>query len=168
MQLDDFPSPIIRFGSFELDLQEGRLTKAGLRIRLQGQPFQILTILLERAGEVVARDEIRQKLWSDQTFVEFDDALNTAVGKLRVALGDTADNPRFVETVPRRGYRFIAPVVWPARPDRRQKPVLAPTLQIGSAAIAEAPIAALPQSLPVREARRRWPSYVLTLVAVVL
>jgi eukaryotic-like serine/threonine-protein kinase len=101
---------IVRFGSFEADLREGVLTKAGFRIKLQEQPFQILAFLLERPGELVSRDEIRQKLWSQDTFVEFDDGLNTAVRKLRTALGDSADNPRFIETVPRRGYRFVAPV----------------------------------------------------------
>jgi DNA-binding winged helix-turn-helix (wHTH) protein/tetratricopeptide (TPR) repeat protein len=101
---------IVRFGSFEVDFQEGRLTKAGIRIRLQEQPLQILALLLERPGQVVTREEIRQKLWSRDTFVEFDDALNTAVRKLRAALNDSADNPRFLETVPRRGYRFVAPV----------------------------------------------------------
>jgi len=104
---------IVRFGSFEADLQEGKLTKAGTRIRLQEQPFQILALLLERPNQLVTREEIRQKLWSRDTFVEFDDALNTAVRKLRAALNDSADNPRFLETVPRRGYRFIAPVSTP-------------------------------------------------------
>jgi len=103
-------SRVFRFGSFEADLQGGQLTKSGIRIKLQDQPFQILELLLERPGQVVSREEIRQKLWSENTFVEFDDALNTAVRKLRTALGDPADNPRFVETVPRRGYRFVAPV----------------------------------------------------------
>ena len=123
MQPQGSTSRIVRFGTFELDPQEGRITRSGLRVRLQGQPFQILTILLERAGEVVTREEIRQKLWSDQTYVEFDDALNTAVGKLRAAIGDNAENPRFVETVPRRGYRFIAPVTWPPEIDRRKGPI---------------------------------------------
>jgi eukaryotic-like serine/threonine-protein kinase len=109
-------SRIVRFGSFEVDLQEGRLTKAGIRIRLQGQPLQILVLLLQSPGQVVTREEIRQKLWSRDTFVEFDDALNTAVRKLRAALNDSADNPRFLETVPRRGYRFVAPVVWMPEP----------------------------------------------------
>ena len=104
------PGRIIRFGAFEADLEEGKLTKSGIRIRLQAQPLQILTLLLERPGQLVTREEIRQKLWSQDTFVEFDDALNTAVGKLRAALNDSADNPRFLETVPRRGYRFIGPV----------------------------------------------------------
>ena len=103
---------IVRFGSFEADFGEGKLTKAGIRIRLQEQPLQILALLLEHPGQLVTREEIRQKLWSCDTFVEFDDALNTAVRKLRAALNDSADNPRFLETVPRRGYRFIAPVAW--------------------------------------------------------
>ncbi|MGA8622957.1 MAG: winged helix-turn-helix domain-containing protein [Candidatus Sulfotelmatobacter sp.] len=108
---------IVRFGSFEADLKEGKLTKAGIRIRLQEQPFQILVLLLEHPGQLVTREEIRQKLWSRDTFVEFDDALNTAVRKLRAALNDSADNPRFLETVPRRGYRFVAPVAWPPEPE---------------------------------------------------
>jgi DNA-binding winged helix-turn-helix (wHTH) protein/tetratricopeptide (TPR) repeat protein len=112
MQQHEPSGGIVRFGSFEVDLQEGKLTKAGIRIRLQGQPLQILVLLLERPGQLVTREEIRQKLWSRDTFVEFDDALNTAVRKLRTALNDSADNPRFLETVPRRGYRFVAPVAW--------------------------------------------------------
>ena len=112
----------VRFGSFEADLQERALTKMGSRIRLQEQPFRILALLLERSGQLVTREEIRQKLWSHDTFVGFDDALNTAVRKLREALNDSADNPRFLETVPRRGYRFVAPVAWPAEP-----PAVAPT-----------------------------------------
>jgi eukaryotic-like serine/threonine-protein kinase len=107
---------VFRFGSFEVNLQQGKLTKAGIRVRLQGQPLQILALLLERPGEVVTREEIREKLWSHDTFVEFDDALNTAVRKLRAALNDSADNPRFLETVPRRGYRFVAPVSWTPEP----------------------------------------------------
>ena len=106
----------VRFGLFEADLQEGKLTKAGSRIRLQEQPFLILALLLEHPGELVTREEIRQKLWSHNTYVEFDAALNTAVRKLRKALNDPADNPRFLETVPRRGYRFIAPAALPPEP----------------------------------------------------
>lgn len=115
MQASETASQIIRFGAFELDVGEARLTKSGQWIHLQGQPLQILELLLENAGQVVTREEMRRKLWSDETFVEFDDALNTAVRKLRSALGDKADNPRFLETVPRRGYRFIAPVTLPPR-----------------------------------------------------
>jgi DNA-binding winged helix-turn-helix (wHTH) protein/Tol biopolymer transport system component len=100
----------VRFGVFEADLEQLLLSKSGLRVRLQEQPFQILVMLLERPGELVTREQIGQRLWSANTYVEFDDGLNTAVKKLRIALGDVADNPRFIETVPRKGYRFIAPV----------------------------------------------------------
>jgi TolB-like protein/Flp pilus assembly protein TadD len=99
-----------RFGSFELHLKTGELRKSGIRIRLADQPFQILTMLVEKAGEVVTREELRLKLWSEDTFVDFERGLNRAVNKLREALCDSADTPRFVETVPRRGYRFVMPV----------------------------------------------------------
>jgi TolB-like protein/DNA-binding winged helix-turn-helix (wHTH) protein/Tfp pilus assembly protein PilF len=98
------------FGGFELDLRSGELRKQGIKVRLQEQPFQVLSMLLERPGEVVTREELRQRLWPEDTFVDFDHSLNTAVNKLREALSDSADAPRFVETLPRRGYRFIAPV----------------------------------------------------------
>ena len=101
-----------RFGTFEVDFRERQLTKGGSRIRLQEQPFRILALLLDRPGQLVTREEIRLQVWPQDLFVEFDAALNTAVGKLRAALSDSADNPRFLETVPRRGYRFVAPVVW--------------------------------------------------------
>ena len=100
----------IRFGVFELDLTSGELRKNGARLRLQEQPFQILTALLERPGEVVTRDDLRQKLWPGDTFVDFDHSLNTAVNKIRETLGDSASKPHFVETVARRGYRFIGTI----------------------------------------------------------
>ena len=102
-------SRIARFGVFELDLSAGELRKNGRKLRLQEQPFQILALLLERAGNVVTREELRQKLWPADTFVDFDHGLNTAVNKLREVLGDSASSPRFIETLARRGYRFIAP-----------------------------------------------------------
>jgi TolB-like protein/DNA-binding winged helix-turn-helix (wHTH) protein/Flp pilus assembly protein TadD len=101
---------VIRFGIFELDAQSGELRRHGLRVRLPDQSFQILQALLERPGEVVTRDELRRRLWTSETFVDFDVGMNSAVRKLREALDDSAENPRFVETLPRRGYRFIAPV----------------------------------------------------------
>jgi len=101
---------IARFGVFELDLSAAELRKNGARLRLQEQPFQVLTLLLEHAGDVVTRDEMRQKLWPADTFVDFDHSLNTAVNKLRETLGDSASSPRYIETLARRGYRFIAPV----------------------------------------------------------
>jgi len=99
-----------RFGVFELDLAAGELRKSGAKLRLQEQPFQVLALLLERPGDVVTREVIRQKLWPADTFVDFDHSLNTAVNKLRETLGDSASNPRYIETLARRGYRFIAPV----------------------------------------------------------
>ncbi len=103
-------SRVARFGLFELDLSAGELRKSGVKLRLQGQPFQVLALLLEHAGAVVTREELQQKLWPSDTFVDFDHSLNTAINKVREALGDSASSPRFVETLARRGYRFIAPV----------------------------------------------------------
>ncbi len=103
-------SRIARFGVFELDLAAGELRKNGAKLRLQEQPFQVLALLLERAGDVVTREELRQKLWPADTFVDFDHSLNTAVNKLREVLGDSASSPRYIETQARRGYRFVAPV----------------------------------------------------------
>jgi DNA-binding winged helix-turn-helix (wHTH) protein len=103
-------SKIVRFGLFEADLAAGELRKQGVRIRLQEQPFQVLAYLLERPGEAVTREELRQKLWPADTFVDFDHSLNTAVNKVREALGDSASSPRYVETLARRGYRFLGPV----------------------------------------------------------
>ena len=100
----------IRFGLYEVDPASGELRKNGAKVRLQEQPFQVLLALLERPGEVVTREDLRQRLWPADTFVDFDHSLNTAINKLRDALGDTANNPRFIETLARRGYRFIAPV----------------------------------------------------------
>jgi TolB-like protein/Tfp pilus assembly protein PilF len=109
------PQPV-RFGFFELDLDAGELRKQGTKIRLQEQPFQVLVMLLERPGQVVSRDELRKRLWSEDTFVDFDHSLNKAVNKLREALGDSADGPMFIETLARRGYRFIVPLEG-ARPE---------------------------------------------------
>jgi DNA-binding winged helix-turn-helix (wHTH) protein/tetratricopeptide (TPR) repeat protein len=104
-------SPVaLRFGAFELDLRAGELHKQGLRVKLQEQPFRVLAILIHRPGEVVTRDELRAQLWPADTFVDFDNSLNTSINKLREALGDSADDPRFIETLPRRGYRFSASV----------------------------------------------------------
>jgi DNA-binding winged helix-turn-helix (wHTH) protein len=101
---------MIQFGVFEVDLRAGELRRNGSRVKLQEQPLQILTLLLERPGEVVSREELRTRLWPADTFVDFDHSLNAAVRRLRDALGDSAENPRFVETLARRGYRFLVPV----------------------------------------------------------
>ena len=100
---------LVRFETFEVDVRAGELRKAGVRLKLPGQPFQVLAILLERPGEVVTREELQKRLWPD-TFVDVDHNLNTAINKIREVLGDSAESPRFVETLPRRGYRFVAPV----------------------------------------------------------
>src|SRR5208283_3383612 len=101
---------LVRFGNLEVDLRGGELRRNGDKIKLQERPFQLLAVLLERPGKVVTREEIQQELWSANTFVDFEHSINTAVNKLRAALGDDAENPRFIETLPRHGYRFIAPV----------------------------------------------------------
>jgi TolB-like protein/DNA-binding winged helix-turn-helix (wHTH) protein/Flp pilus assembly protein TadD len=101
---------VIHFGLFAVDVSAGELYRKGRKVALQEKPFQILTLLLDRPGEVVSREEVRQKLWVQDTFVDFDAGVNTAIRKLRAALGDSAENPRFIETLPRHGYRFIAPV----------------------------------------------------------
>src|ERR1700720_4156277 len=100
---------VIRFATFEVDLPAGEVRKGGVKRKLTGQPFQVLAILLERPGEVVTREELQKRLWPD-TFVDVDHNLNTAINKIREVLGDSAESPRYVETLPRRGYRFIAPV----------------------------------------------------------
>src|SRR5438477_605674 len=149
MALEARSSAILRFGVFEVDVRSGELRKQGVRIKLQEQPFHVLTVLLQRPGEVVTREELRSENWSADTFVDFDNSLNTAINKLREALGDSADNPRFIETLPRRGYRFIAPVtgvdgttrgtatgVSAARPPRGRKIVMMVAVAVLAAGIA--------------------------------
>ena len=130
-----------RFGLFEVDERRGEVRKRGLRIRLRGRPFDILLILLERPGELISREDLRNRLWTADTFVDFDHGVNTAVNRLREVLGDSADNPRFIETVPRKGYRFIAPV-----------DVLNVREPLGVAAVAsvgfEAPVQTAPEPAP--------------------
>ena len=94
---------VVRFGTFEVSFESGEVRKAGLRIRVQQQPLKLLQILLERPGEVVSREELRNRLWTNETFGDFDQAVNIAIGKLRSALGDSADDPRYIETLPKRG-----------------------------------------------------------------
>src|SRR5438093_76924 len=135
-------SRVLQFGTFEVDLRTGSLRKSGARIKLQEQPFQILAMLLEKPGDMVTREELRQKLWPADTFVDFDNGLNTAIKKLRDTLGDSADSPRFIETLPKRGYRFIYPV---------------------NGARAPAEVQALP---PTDWWRRRWAAGVLAFTAL--
>src|SRR5580698_8648860 len=109
MHANEPAATILRFGVFEADVQTGELTKHGKRIRLQEQPFQLLVMLLEKPGEVVTREELRSRLWP-RTIVDFDHGLNKSISKIREVLGDSSEHPRFVETVARRGYRFLADV----------------------------------------------------------
>ena len=101
---------VLQFGTYEIALHSGELRKAGVRIKVQQQPLKLLEILLEHPGEVVTREQLRSRIWPNESFGDFDQAVNVAIAKLRGALGDSADNPRYIETLPRRGYRFIAHV----------------------------------------------------------
>ena len=118
---------LVRFATFEVDLRTGELRKAGVKLKFGGQPFQVLAILLERPGDIFTREELQKRLWPD-TFVDVERNLNTAVNKIREVLGDSAESPQFVETLPRRGYRFIGELepqvqaAVPVEPNRAQKP----------------------------------------------
>src|SRR3979490_1986149 len=120
MQATSPPTDIFHFGIFQLDLKAAELHKAGVKVKLQDQPFRVLALLVDRAGQVVTREEFRQKVWPTDVFVGFDQGLNNAVKKVRDALGDSADSPRFIETVERQGYRFVAPIS--AVPQPRPEP----------------------------------------------
>src|SRR4029453_16143809 len=132
--------PVVRFGPFQLDLRTGELRKAGARINLPEQPLQVLKALLDRPGDLVTREQLRQRLWPAETFVDFEHGLNAAVRRLRDALGDSADVPRFIETLPRRGYRFIAPVIQPPATEeassRPEEPIKSEALPPPSVALA--------------------------------
>jgi DNA-binding winged helix-turn-helix (wHTH) protein len=131
--------PRFKFGVFELDTHSGELRKHGIKVRLQSQPLQTLSILLENAGQVVTREEIQKRLWPDSTFVDFDNAINSTIRKLRDALGDSAENPLFIETLARRGYRFIYPIPAadaPAMPQVEQKRNLPARRRLPRAAVA--------------------------------
>jgi DNA-binding winged helix-turn-helix (wHTH) protein/tetratricopeptide (TPR) repeat protein len=137
---------VLRFGVFEVDLQTGELRRHGLRVRLPSQSFQVLALLLEHPGELVTREEFREKLWHTDTFVDFDHGVHAAVNRLREALGDSADCPKFVETLPRRGYRFIVPVEWNSVDSEQAAPV----------------------SSGVAPTQRSWPRYVLGIASLIL
>ena len=110
MQAPNPPTQIVHFGIFQIDLKARELHKAGVKVKLQEQPFRVLALLVDRAGQVVTREELQQKIWPTDAYVAFDQGLNNAIKKVRDALGDSADSPRFIETLARHGYRFVAPV----------------------------------------------------------
>ncbi len=162
---------VVRFGAFEVSFESGEVRKAGLRIRVQQQPLKLLQILLERPGEVVSREELRNRLWTNETFGDFDQAVNIAIGKLRSALGDSADDPRYIETLPKRGYRFIAEVSivdldgrggGPAS-GNPEHPVLTVTSGDSNAAHQDSPLPAAMQ-LPAPK-RQRWTARRITFAA---
>jgi Tol biopolymer transport system component/DNA-binding winged helix-turn-helix (wHTH) protein len=154
-----------RFGLFEADAESGELRKSGIRIRLQAQPFRILICLLERPGEVVSRDELQQRLWGTDTIVDFDHSLGTAINKLREALGDSAENPRFIETLARRGYRFLAPVTVT---EVRHEEKLSYAEHALASVEASAPVAAHPATSGAWLSRGRLLRYAAFLIAGVL
>jgi TolB-like protein/DNA-binding winged helix-turn-helix (wHTH) protein/Tfp pilus assembly protein PilF len=129
MKNPTLPATSLRFGTYEFDLRSGELRKHGIRIKLQEQPSQILAILLEHRGEMVTREQLQHRLWPSDTFVDFDHSLNTAVMRLREALSDSSENPRFIETLPRRGYRFMAPVE--EKSSSVSEPTPAQTVEVG-------------------------------------
>lgn len=126
---------LVRFGYYEVDLCAGQLLRHGMKVRLRDQSFQVLAALLEHPGEVVTREELRRRLWHEEVFVDFDNNLNAAVGHLREALNDSADDPHFIETLPKRGYRFLGtvsepPLSLPAAPLKRARLVVLPFLNL--------------------------------------
>jgi TolB-like protein/Tfp pilus assembly protein PilF len=147
LPLEKRSSNVKRFATFEVDLRARELRKGGIRIRLQDQPFEILTVMLDRPGEVVTREELRELLWPAGTFVDFEHSLNAAIKRLRAALGDDADNPRFVETLHRRGYRFIAAVEAEGQPVRNlhvvRPPVTKSSADVGNVRLVVLPFANL-------------------------
>ena len=157
----EFPTAaarVLRFGIFELDTHSGELRRHGLKIRLPDQAFQILRLLSARPGDVITREELRQQLWTSDTFVDFDLGLNSAIHKLREAVGDSADNPQFIQTLPRRGYRFIAPVNAAADDPRSGSvaPSVSPSARLSSKWIAGGLALAVMAAAPVMYQRGWW------------
>src|SRR5437867_6505272 len=131
------PGPrVVRFGAFELDRRAGELRKDGLKVKLAEKPLRLLELLLDRPGEVVTREELRQQLWPADTFVDFDNSINNAVNRVRAAVGDSAESPRFIETLGGRGYRFIAPVQDGGPAEGRSRSTRRRTLAIAGAFVA--------------------------------
>jgi len=157
-------SGTVRFGAFEADLRSGELRKDGIKVKLEGQPFQVLAALLERPGQLVTREELQKELWPDETFVDFEQGINAAVKRLRLALEDSADQPRFVETLPRRGYRFIARLENGAQP-------AAPATEVSQLTLAgEEPVSQekqTPESALMRRATARRRPILVGLVATI-
>src|SRR3954470_16400789 len=157
----DLPATSYRFGLFEVDCRTGELRKQGRQLKLRGRPFDILLLLLARGGDVITRDELRHHLWQADTFVDFDHGLNSAINRLREALGDSAENPRFIETLPKRGYRFIAPIEVPPV----NTPIAAPAPAVAAPGQQEPAVAEIVQSTPPARRQLSLPSRVILLLA---
>ena len=160
------PNSVVRFGTYEVSLQSGEVRKEGLRIRVQQQPMKLLEILLEHPGEVVTREKLRGRVWPNESFGDFDQALNIAIGKLRSALGDAAENPRFIETLPKRGYRFIADV---SVVDADAGPIKQPEHAAGDLPATDPERKIQGAGLAVAPKRRLWPTrWIIVTLALVL
>lgn len=161
---------IVAFGIYEANLRTGELRRGGLKVKLQEKPFQVLSVLLERRGDLVTRDELRERLWPSDTFVDFDHGLNTAVNKLREVLGDSAANPRFIETLPRRGYRFIAEVrqAGPSVPQPQSKAIENESTDNGIPDSPASSFDAIAKPQPVKRAATDLPSAPRMLVRALL
>src|SRR5271165_5685117 len=157
---------IFRFGAYEADPSSGELRKSGIRLRVQEQPFRVLLLLLERPREVITREELRQKLWPADTFVDFDHSLNTVINKLREALNDSASNPRFIETLARRGYRFLAPVEFVANHSAPERAVTVAPIEISVAPALLSAGAILTRAEDVPAVRRRYVRVLFFLIQV--
>lgn len=144
----DSAGHVFRFGVFEANEAAGELRKHGVRIKLHSQPFKVLLLLLERPMGIVTREEMRERLWGAETFVDFDHGLNTAVNKIREALGDSASTPRYVETVSGKGYRFLAPVTADSDPGKRANPAPEPLGAIGEVGLSAGTFLTTPDELP--------------------
>src|SRR5579863_7432803 len=168
------PTGTFRFGIYEADPGSGELRKSGLRLRVQEQPFQVLLVLLAHSGQIVTRDQLRQQLWPADTFVDFDHSLNTVINKLREALSDSASNPRFIETLARRGYRFLAPVEFiekqtaPGRPPPPPAMVFAPvqTVEKPSSPKLSSTISVLTRPEDVPAVRRQYVRLLFLLIQI--
>ncbi len=157
------PNSVVRFGTYEVSLQSGEVRKGGLRVRVQQQPMKLLEILLERPGEVVTREELRTRVWADESFGDFDQAVNIAIAKLRSALGDSAESPRFIETLPKRGYRFIAEVSvvdLDAHPKRPESATVDPLTRVPENKVQEGGSGVVPQP-------RLWTRPIIVAIALV-
>ena len=161
MNIDQQDSGRLRFDDFELDVRAGQLRRQGVRLRLRGQPLRVLEILLERAGDVVTREELQNRIWPADTFVDFDHSLHNAVARIREVLGDSAEKPRYIETLPRRGYRFVGQVGWQ---EGNGAPNTAPE-SLESSQSSEIPVSALAEASGTGGRKRMVAAAVLVLVA---